>query len=104
MPHELITISCLSPGLKAIVRNEAKHITDLKERDTFLKLVSEMADCKNGGLMEFEHNGKRSKKGRKLSGYQIFVGQCLKGGNSSIKECAGEWKKKSDTEKVKWKT
>lgn len=92
------SISCLHPGLKAILVHEAAtHIENLQERRTFLELVEALADCR-GALIGLEASrGGRVK--RAPSAYNLFLRQCAgskaKGGEGKdFRTCAVEWKQR----------
>ena len=98
------SISCLHPGLKAILVHEAaSHIPNLAERQIFLRLVAALADCQ-GTLLGFEapagseqKPGKAGRTKRAPSAYNIFIKTCAsskaKGGQGrDFKACAVEWR------------
>ena len=95
MPRDIPEITCVSPMVRAAIRTEVQKIASASERQTFLRLLSEMADCDNGGAIGFEvpmssSNGKKRQK-RARSKYQEFVSTCMKGGEKSMGRCASEW-------------
>ena len=98
------SISCLHPGLKAILVHEAvSHIPDLAERQIFLRLVAAMADCQ-GTLMGLEapagseqKPGKAGRTKRAPSAYNLHMKQCVsserKGGRGrDFPTCVEEWR------------
>ena len=90
------SISCLHPGLKAILVHEAAtHIENLQERRIFLELVGALADCR-GALIGLEASSAGRVK-RAPSAYNLFLKKCAgskaKGGDGKgFKTCAVEWK------------
>lgn len=55
--------------------------------------INELPNCSDGVSIQFDPSKKRGeKKKREPSAYNIFVGQCMKGGNKGMKQCATEWK------------
>lgn len=93
------TLTCLAPGLKRIIEHEAvSHIPDLAERQIFLRLVAEMADC-DGILIGFEPpaGSARHRTKRAPSAYNLYIKHCAsskdKGGEGKdFKTCSLEWK------------
>lgn len=77
--------------LLALVERELDDpITDLPE-NKLLALKKQIESCQGKG------DEPRAKSGRKLSGYQIFLGECMrseaKGGRGKpMMECIEEWK------------
>ncbi|MDP2730569.1 MAG: hypothetical protein Q8O55_08795 [Dehalococcoidales bacterium] len=76
-------IPCLGKDIKDAIR---EAISD----EATLALVDKVKDCPEDEAMEF--CGKLSK--RAPSPYQAFVGICLKGGEKTISDCAGEWRER----------
>jgi len=60
-------------------------------KETLEKIKETFKDDKT--VLEDIENIKTCSK-RSTSPYQTFVGECLKGGKSNIKECAAEWQKR----------
>ena len=99
-------ISCIHPGLKAIMVHEAaSHILDLAERQIFLRLVAALPDCQ-GTLIGFEtpatsrqQPGGTGRTKRAPSAYNLFIKKCAsskaKGGEGKdFKACSIEWKQR----------
>jgi hypothetical protein len=59
--------------------------------DLRLLLVS-LPSCSDGELIGFEEV--KTKAGRGKSEYQQFIGECMKGGKKTMKQCVEEWNKK----------
>ena len=91
------SISCIHPGLKAILTHEAaSHIADLRERRIFLELVNALADCK-GTLLGLAPGSGATRSKRAPSAYNLFIKHCAsskaKGGDGKdLKTCAVEWR------------
>ena len=77
--------------LLALVERElAEPSTNIPEKD-LLALKKQVESCKGQG------DEPRAKTGRKLSKYQVFLGECMrseaKGGRAKpMKDCTTEWK------------
>lgn len=91
-------LSCLSPQLKLILQQEARHITDEAEKGVYLKLLEALLDCPKGILIGLEDQGqKRSRTKRAPSAYNLHMKKCAsskaKGGEGrDFKACAVAWK------------
>ena len=91
------SISCIHPGLKAILTHEAaSHIVDLAERQIFLRLVAAMADCQ-GTLIGLAQGSGAGRTKRAPSFYNLHMKKCAsskaKGGDGKdFKACAVEWR------------
>ena len=93
------SISCIHPGLKAILTHEAaSHIVDLAERQIFLRLVAAMADCPGMLIgLETTSTGAPRRAKRAPSAYNLYLKKCAsskaKGGEGKdFKTCAVEWR------------
>jgi hypothetical protein len=65
----------------------------------YFKVVLEQCFTSNGVKQNVRQSGKMSnKKKRKPSGYNLFIGDCMKKGDS-MGECAAKWKQ---ADKSKW--
>ncbi len=91
------TISCLHPGFKAILVHEAaSHISDLGERQVFLRLVAAIPDCQ-GTLLGLVPASGATRSKRAPSAYNLHMKRCAsskaKGGEGKdFKTCAVEWR------------
>lgn len=91
------SISCIHPGLKAILVHEAaSHIGDARERRIFLELVNALADCQ-GTLLGLAPGTATGRVKRAPSAYNLHMKKCAsskaKGGEGrDFKACAVEWK------------
>ena len=91
------SISCIHPGLKAILVHEAaSHIADLRERQAFVTLLEAITACPAGTLMSVENSG-RTRVKRAPSAYNLHMKKCAsskaKGGQGKdFKTCAVEWR------------
>ena len=99
-------ISCLHPGLKAILEQEAKHILDTSERQAYLALLGELANCPRGMLIGLEAGTTEQKNGRKKrapSAYNNYVKKCMGQDGKPMKECAVGWKALSPEQQARYK-
>ena len=91
------SISCIHPGLKAILVHEAaSHIVDLRERRIFLELVNALADCQ-GTLLGLAPGTTTGRSKRAPSAYNLHMKKCAsskaKGGEGrDFKTCAVAWR------------
>ena len=96
MPRVIIT--CVSSGLKKILQSELHHIEDPRQREAFEELVEAAPECPNGGILglEVEERSPPSQKRerRRPSAYNLYIGECLKRGDRSMKQCALEWRQR----------
>ena len=96
MPRVIIT--CISPGLKQILQSELHHIEDMRQREAFTELVNAAPECSNGGIVGLEVEEPSPSRGRgerrRPSAYNLYIGECLKRGDRSMKQCALEWRQR----------
>lgn len=95
-----LRLTCLSAEARGLVLSEMHHIKGAKERETFTRLINQVAECPVGQSVGIATGaGKGSKAKRAPSAYNLFLKQCAsskeKGGQGrSFKECSAEWKAK----------
>ena len=95
MPH--VEITCISPGLREIIDNEAHHIKDPQSRKIFKDIVKELGNCEDGSLIGIK-TGKHERTKRKLSAYNLFVQTCMVGGANDLKTCAAKWQQQKQSQ------
>lgn len=82
-----------------------KEMNESERRETISSMIQgcynyKMSNCSN----EEASPMKPIKKKRKPSGYNLFIGACMKEeGNKPMKECAGDWKDLNEYNKNDWK-
>lgn len=97
-----VAISCLHPGLKAILEREARHIEDPQERRLFEKLVTEAADCPKEQLLGVELTRSSKRARRAPSAYNKFVQACRLDGKD-MAQCAKRWKALTPEQQERYK-
>lgn len=77
---------CLAPAIKDLI---------LKEFPGTAEMLEGIADCKPGKFINVcscAKGGEAKSKGKRPpSEYNLFIGQCMRGTERSLKDCAGEW-------------
>jgi len=75
---------------------------ETERRETMSSMIQgcynyKLSNCSN------EVPVKPIKKKKKPSGYNLFIGSCMKGTDKDMKSCSGEWKDLNEYNKNDWK-
>ena len=89
-----VTLTCLAPGLKQILEQEAHHL-DPETHRVFMRLIEQVAGCPPGMLMGV--GGSNAKPKRAPSAYNNFMKDCASkrengGQGKDFKTCTVEWR------------
>ena len=79
-----------------------KELGESERRETISSMIQGCYNYKASN----RSNGvpiKPIKKKKKPSGYNIFIGACMKEGAKPMKECAGDWKGLNEYDKNDWR-
>lgn len=92
-----LTLTCLSPQVKALIQKELHLISDEATRKVFTEIVKVVASCPAGQqvgveLLESGRGGRARREKRAPSEYNTFTGNCMRQGKS-MKECAVAWRR-----------
>jgi len=90
----MLCIRCMSPQLKELL---AQEVADVALRNAILLLD----DCPQGVSLQIEDG---PKKRRELSGYQEFMGRCLRetgirsfgSAAQAMRQCAAQWRNRQN--------
>jgi len=78
-----------------------KEMGETERREIISSMIQGCYNYKAGNPNEASI--KPIKKKKKPSGYNLFIGDCMKEGAKPMKECAGDWKGLNEYNKNDWK-